>query len=533
MDKKPLVLVILDGWGEWSVGMGNAILNANLPTIDRLNKYYPKIFLQASGLSVGLPWGVKGNSEVGHQTIGTGQIIFQYLPTIDMAIRNKTFYENKTLLEAIRLAKKNNKKIHILGLLSDGGVHSHINHLLALIDVCREQTFDNFFVHAITDGRDTSFKSAKKYLSILENHLETIKMGKLATISGRYYTMDRNNNWDRIEKAFKSLAHGDGILEKNVDDALDNQYKKEVFDEFLEPINLVDDSNNPIGLIEEGDIVVCFNFRKDRSRQIARVFVDQNFSEFLNTELINDVNFYSFSEYDENLDLNIIFPPQKITSYIGKEIANAKKNQLRIAETEKYAHVTYFFNGGLEDPFINEDRIIIPSRRVKNYADAPEMSADKITEKVLENLDKDKYDFILLNYANPDMVGHTGDLEAAIKAIEKVDSCLGKIIDRVFELEGKLLITSDHGNVEKMIDPITYEKDTEHSTNSVPCWLASIDHIREEALQKMPSSKKIDGMIVDIAPTVLELLNIVKPNDMVGISLLNLFKKKIKNPLLY
>jgi len=522
--KRPVILAILDGWGEWDISMGNAIANANLPNIDRLNKYYPKLLLQASGLSVGLPWGVKGNSEVGHQAMGTGQIIFQYLPAIDMAISDGGFKKNEVLNRNFDLVKKNNSSLHILGLISNGGVHSHINHLIAILDLAKEKEISKVFIHAITDGRDTSPQSAKEFIEMINAKLAKIKIGKIATLSGRYYTMDRNNNWDRIEKSFRVFTEGNGIKEKCPLEALDNQYARDIYDERLEPVNIVDEANKPIGLIAENDTVLCFNFRKDRSRQISEAFISQDFDKF--SREVKNINFLAFTNYKKDLIKEIVFPPQEISARLGEEISKNNKNQLRIAETEKYAHVTYFFNGGNEKPFPGEDRVIIPSKKVSIYSEAPEMSAYELTDKVLGAISENKYDFILINFANPDMVGHTGDLSAGVRAVETVDECLGKIIDKILKIKGTLLISADHGNIEEMIDTITYKKDTEHSTNPVPAWLVSLDYCREKAL-KSKSSFEIEGMIVDIPPTILDLLGIEKNKEMTGVSLLNLFKKKI------
>lgn len=523
--KKPVVLVILDGWGEWDVESGNAILKANLPTINKLNKYYPKLLLQASGLSVGLPWGVRGNSEVGHQAMGVGQIIFQYLPAINMAIQNSTFSENKTLLKMIDHVNKNDSKLHLVGLTSDGSVHSHISHLTALLGLAKQKKVKEVCIHAITDGRDTPPQSAEKYIKMIQAAIKEFKVGQIASLMGRYYAMDRNNNWDRLEKAFQAIVYGEAIEEKDPLKAIKKQYDKKVTDEFLEPVVIIDKNDEPVGKISENDAVICFNFRKDRSRQISEAFVKKDFKEFQRPDWMNKVKYAGFIEYEKDLLENIVFPEQVITTRVGEIVSKANKKQLRIAETEKFAHVTYFFNGGAEKPYKGEDRILIPSKKVPSYDKCPEMSAHEITDKLIKAVNKKDHDFILVNYANPDMVGHTGNLKAGIKAVETVDECLGRLVDAVLEQDGQLIVTADHGNAEEMVNLTTYEKDTEHSTNPVPCWFIDSEGAREEPLKNSVCTQ-IDGMIIDISPTILDLLSIKVPKDMVGRSLLKMFKIK-------
>jgi len=520
--KGPVVLVILDGWGEWNIVKGNAIANAKLPTIDNLNKYYPKLSLQASGLAVGLPWATRGNSEVGHQSMGTGQIIFQHLPIISMAIKDGSFKENQTLLRVVSEAKKNKTNLHLIGLISDGSVHSHIDHLVALLPFIKNRGPENVFIHAITDGRDTAPKSAKKYLEIINKAIAETETGQIATILGRHYAMDRNNNWDRTAKVLSALVNGDGLKESDPLAAIGNQYKRKITDEFIEPVIIVDKKEKPIGLIKENDTVICFNFRRDRTRQLAKGLSDPNFKKIK----MPKINFCGFIEYEKELKAETVFPEKKISARVGEVISRAGMKQLRVAETEKFAHVTYFFNGGLEKAFPKEDRISVLSKIVDNYAKVPEMSAEEITQKSIAAIEKKNYDFILINYANPDMVGHTGDFKAGIKAVEFTDLCLAKLIKAVFEKEGYLLVTADHGNVEEMINLTTLEKDTEHSTNPVPCWLVSPNY-KKKATFTARFSSDMDGMIVDIASTVLELLGLKKPNEMMGRSLLSSFKLQL------
>jgi 2,3-bisphosphoglycerate-independent phosphoglycerate mutase len=521
--KKPIVLVILDGWGEWDIEKGNPCVRAKLPLIDKLNAHYPKIYLQASGLAVGLPWGVRGNSEVGHQTIGSGQIIFQFLPTISAAIGEGSFFKNEALLGAFEWAKKNNSDLHVLGLLSDGSVHSHIEHLFALLEMAKNREVKEVYIHAITDGRDTHPQSAKKFIDLLENKIKEIGIGKIATLSGRFFTMDRNNNWDRIEKSFLAITSGIGIKEKNTHEAIDNQYARNIFDEYLEPVVLTDDQDGPIGLIKDNDAIVCFNFRKDRSRQITGAFVKPDFKEFKQAKVPKNIKYVCFAPYEEGLPVDVAFHEQEITARLGEVLSKNWKRQLRISETEKYAHVTYFFNGGMEEPFFYEDRILIPSKQVKTYADAPEMSATEITDKLLEAMSKNNYDFILVNYANSDMVGHTGNYPAAVKALEHVDGCLERLIEAVFAKGGELIITADHGNVEEMVNIYTGEPDTQHSKNVVPCWYVSPDSWIENP--DHPKKIEAEGLLADLAPTVLDLLGFEKHPLMVGSSLLKSFKR--------
>ncbi len=520
---RPVVLVVLDGWGEWEVRMGNPVFVAKLPTIERLNKYYPKLLLEASGLAVGLPWGVFGNSEVGHQTMGSGQIIYHFLPTITAAIQSGAFFRNKVLLKAISWVKKHNSRLHFLGLLSDGGVHSHIDHLFALLRLAKQNGIKDVFVHAIMDGRDTPPNKGIRYIEELEAMMSKIGVGQIASLAGRYYIMDRNRNWDRIEKAFLAYVNGEGVSERDPLVALEKQYKTEKKgDEYVEPTVIVGHDGEPVGMIGENDAVICFNFRGDRSRQLARAFVDPNFHYFEKVKIPKNVFFVGFTQYDESLDMPVAYEPQKITTRVGQIISEHGKKQLRIAETEKFAHVTYFFNGGWETPFAGEERIIIPSKNVRSYAEVPEMSAREVTNKLLQAIESDKYDFILVNYANTDMVGHTGDFQAAIKTLEVTDECLNRLIKTVLDRDGCLLITADHGNIEEMINLETGKIDTQHSTNPVPCWFVTPKNKFKKPRKE--GEKKTGGMIADIAPTILELFGWHKPSAMVGDSLLLKFK---------
>ena len=522
---KPVVLVILDGWGEWENRKGNPFFQAKLPTVNKLDSFYPKTKLQASGIAVGLHWGEVGNSEVGHQTIGTGQVICQLLPTINAQIKSGTFFKNEIILNAFKYAKENNSKIHLMGLVSDGGVHSHLDHLFALIDFAKKSEVKDLYIHAFTDGRDTAPKSAKKYIVKLREVLKRAGVGKIATLSGRYFAMDRNDNWDRTEKTFSAMTKGDGKHEKDPLEAIDYQYKKEVTDEYLRPVNIIEENDKPIGLVEDNDVVIFFNFRKDRARQITKAFSLKEFNHFKDSKRPKNIKFICFTEYEKNLPVDVLFSPQKITTRMGEIISNQKMKQLRIAETEKYAHVTYFFNGGKEKPFAGEDRIMIPSKNHASYAEIPEMSANEVTDKLVSLVDEDKYDFILVNYANSDMVGHTGNFEAGVKCLEIMDKCLERLVKKVLTKKGCLLITADHGNIEEMLDTRTGEIDTKHSVNPVPCWLVTPDNHRKKPGKKI-SEIGVEGILIDVTATTLDLLGIERPKEINGESLLKLFSEK-------
>jgi 2,3-bisphosphoglycerate-independent phosphoglycerate mutase len=514
---KPVVLVILDGWGISQSLKGNATKEATLPTIDRLDSSYPKIALQTSGISVGLPWGESGNSEVGHMTIGAGKIIYQNMPRISLAIQNGEFFKNETFLKSIENAKKNNGSLHLMGLIGKGAVHSHTDHLYALLELAKNQHMEKVYLHIFTDGRDSEMTSGVQKMQELQAKIKQLGIGKLATVSGRYFAMDRNNNWDRVEKAYNIMTKGEG---KKIDDPvayLKKSYEEKVFDEYIEPAYVEENGEFP-GKIKDGDSVIFFNFREDRARQITKAFVLPGFEKF-KRELLKNLDFVTMVQYEENLPVNIAFPPVKTEECLGKVISQNNLCQLRISETEKFAHVTYFFNVGNEEPYPREDRIIINS----SPEIVPEMKADEITEKVLEALGKNRYAFILINYANADIVAHTGNEEATVKALEKIDECLSKLIPAVLEKNGCLLITADHGNAEEMINIHTGEIDTEHSINPVPLWFITSENHKER--KKMSDEEiKVEGFLSDISPTVLDLMEIPKSQEMTGESLLPLLK---------
>lgn len=516
---KPVILIVLDGWGVGKTDKGNAIAAANAPTIAKLNDFYPRTNLQASGISVGLPWGEPGNSEVGHTTIGTGKIIYQSLPRIAMEIQNGDFFKHKSFLKAMENTRKNKSALHLIGLVGKGAVHSHTDHLYALLELASTQKVERVFIHVFTDGRDCAPDSAAKSIGELQKKLDEYGIGKIATIGGRYFGMDRNNNWDRIEKSYKTMTTGEGVQIINPLKYLQESYAKDIFDEYIEPAVVTEDGL-PVGTIKDNDSIIFFNFREDRARQLTQAFVLPGFMKFERLTLKN-IDFVTMTQYEEGLPVSVAFEPIKTNTCLGKLISQENKAQLRISETEKFAHVTYFFNGGQEDAFPKEDRVIIPSKNVASFDLAPEMSAMEITDTVIGAISKEKYDFILMNYANADIVGHTGNEPAAIKAVEAIDKCLAKLIPAVLLKNGCLLITADHGNAEEIKSNLTGEASTEHSTNPVPFWFITNDNHSTKANK---ASSDPQGLLSDITPTVLELMEIEKPEEMTGESLLSILK---------
>lgn len=513
---KPVVLVVLDGWGLGQKREDNAIAKANLPTIDKLNSFYPHVALQASGISVGLPWGEAGNSEVGHITLGTGKVIYQNMPRITMAIQNGEFFKNESFLRAIDHARKNNSAVHLMGLVGKGAIHSTVDHLYSLLELMRDQKFDRVFVHVFTDGRDSSPTSGAESVEELEKRMLNYGVGKIATVAGRYFAMDRNNNWDRVKKSYDAMVKGEGAKITSAADYIKDSYSKEVYDEYMEPA-VVMENNQPIGKIQDNDSIIFFNFREDRARQMTKAFTIPGFSKFEREERKN-IHFVTMVHYEDGLPVDIAFGVVTIKNSLGEILSQNKLTQLRIAETEKFAHVTYFFNGGSEEPFSGEDRIIVPSKSTSTFDKVPEMSAEEITEKAVELMGKKDYAFVLINYANADIVGHTGNEKATIAAVETVSKCLEKLIQAVLLKKGCLLITSDHGNAEEMKNPRTGEVDTEHSTNPVPFWFVTPDNHKEKPMKE--DETPVSGLLSDVAPTVLDILKIEKPSEMTGESLL-------------
>ena len=507
MDRKPIMLMILDGFGENENEKANAIKAAKTPNIDKLMKTCPTTRIFTSGLNVGLPEGQMGNSEVGHTNIGAGRIVYQELTRITKEIEDGDFFSIKEFSEAIENCKKNNSNLHVMGLLSDGGVHSHIRHLYALLELAKRKDFENVYIHCFLDGRDTPPASGESYVIKLEEKIKEKGVGKIATISGRFYAMDRDKRWERIKKAYDALVNGIGEKATSAISAIESSYQKEIFDEFVVP-TVIYNGDEPVAKIQDKDSVIFFNFRPDRAREITRTLVDKDFNEFETKKL--ELFFVCFTKYDETLpNVNIAFKPTVLNNTFGEYISKCGLTQLRIAETEKYAHVTFFFNGGEVKQYKGEDRILVPSPKVETYDLKPEMSAYEVTQKVIEAIESKKYDCIILNYANPDMVGHTGNLEAAIKAIETIDECVEKVVEAVKENDGVMLITADHGNAEQMLDYKTGEPHTAHTTNPVPLILVG----KEDA-------KLREGKLADLAPTMLDLMGLEKPEEMTGESII-------------
>ena len=515
---KPVILVILDGWGIGKSDKGNPIAKANLPTIEKLNRYYPHAALQASGISVGLPWEEMGNSEVGHMTLGSGKIIYQNMPRITMDIQTGDFFKNKTFLDAINNTKEKKSSLHFMGLVGRGAVHAYIDHLHALLELAKEQKVERLFLHLFTDGRDSPPSSGAEVIQELQIQLTRYGVGKIATLCGRYFAMDRNNNWDRIEKAYNLLTKGEGNQATDPVQYLRDSYKKEVFDEYMEPGVMIE-NGKPVATIQDGDSVIFFNFREDRARQLTTAFVLPGFNKFQREKLL-DLDFVTMVQYEDGLPANVAYGPVEIKNPLGAILSKNNLSQLRIAETEKFAHVTYFFNGGSEEIYPKEDHLLIPSIVIDSFAKVPQMRANEITEKLIENINKEKYDFILVNYANADMVGHTGDEAATQKAVEIIDENLGKLITAAILKKGCLLITADHGNAEEEKNVLTGETNTEHTTNPVPVWFITADNNEDRSTEDL----KVIGLLSDVAPTILDLFSIKKPEEMTGESLLPLLK---------
>lgn len=510
-DKKPLALIILDGWGISEKQAGSAIATAETPNYDKLLATYPHTTLGASGEDVGLPDGQMGNSEVGHLNIGAGRVVYQEFTRISKAIREKTFFQNDVLLTAIAHARVNGTALHLIGLLSDGGVHSHITHLFALLEMAKAQGLAKVYVHALLDGRDVPPANAREYIEELEKKLAEVGLGAIATVMGRYYAMDRDKRWDRVERAYNAMVFGDGLKATLASGAVAQSYEKGETDEFVQPTVIIDKKGDPLGTVKNNDAVIFYNFRPDRAREITRAFVDEDFTGFTRRPGFPKVHYICMTQYDKTIDAAVAFKPQVLTNTLGVVLSKKGLSQLRIAETEKYAHVTFFFNGGVEPPDSGEDRRLIPSPKVATYDLKPEMSAYEVTDAVLEEINADKYDVIILNFANPDMVGHTGVMEAAVKAVHAVDECLGRVVEAILAKSGRVLITADHGNAEQMVDPDDGQPYTAHTTNPVP-------FIYIENANKAAGVQA--GRLEDIAPTILSLLGIDRPAEMTGRNLI-------------
>ncbi len=509
MKNKLVSLIILDGFGVNPKEEGNAIKAAYKPNIDRYFAEYPNTVINASGMDVGLPKGQMGNSEVGHTNIGAGRIVYQELTRITKSIEDGDFFEKKEFLDAIENCKKNNTKLHLFGLLSDGGVHSHNTHLYALIELARRQGLKDVYIHCFFDGRDVAPDSAKGFVEELESKLAEIGTGRIASVMGRYYAMDRDKRWDRVNLAYDAMVLGKGIYFESAVEAVSESYAKEEFDEFVKP-SVITENGKPVAVIEKNDSVIFFNFRPDRAREITRTFTDVDFDGFNRANGYFPVHFVCMTQYDKTIENAVVaFKPESLTNTFGEYISKLGYKQLRIAETEKYAHVTFFFNGGVETVYPGEDRALIPSPKVATYDLKPEMSAYEVTDEVVKRINSKEYDVIILNYANPDMVGHTGYMDAAKAAIEAVDKCLGRVVDAIREQGGVALITADHGNAEQMIDYETGGPFTAHTTNIVPLIAIGLGDV-----------KLREGRLSDLTPTMLDIMGIEKPSEMTGSSLI-------------
>ncbi|WP_430466699.1 2,3-bisphosphoglycerate-independent phosphoglycerate mutase [Winogradskyella ouciana] len=504
MNKK-VILMILDGWGKSPDPKVSAIDNADTPFIDSLYTKYPSASLRTDGLHVGLPEGQMGNSEVGHMNLGAGRIVYQDLVKINLAVKDKTLQEEQVLKNAFQYAKVNNKKVHFLGLVSDGGVHSHINHLFGLLDAANDYGLEDVFVHAFTDGRDVDPKSGYGFILELEEHLKKTT-GKLATVTGRYYAMDRDKRWERVKLAYDAIVNGQGESTDNILKSIQNNYEENITDEFLKPLVISDDNKNPVAKVEEGDVVIFFNFRTDRGRQLTQALSQEDFHEY-NMHKLN-LHYVTLTNYDDNFEgINVVFNKDNLSDTLGEVLEKHNKKQIRIAETEKYPHVTFFFSGGQEEPFKGETRILRNSPKVATYDLKPEMSAYELRDALIPKLQKGDTDFVCLNFANGDMVGHTGVMEAAIKACEAVDVCVKDVVTTALENDYTTILIADHGNCETMINP-DGTPHTAHTTNPVPIILIDKD------LNKIK-----DGILGDIAPTILKLIGIPKPEAMTQHSL--------------
>ena len=510
MSRKPVVLMILDGYGLNERHDGNAVYEAQTPVMDRLMKEYPFVKGNASGLSVGLPDGQMGNSEVGHLNMGAGRIVYQELTRITKSIEDGDFFENPEFLAAVENCKSHDSALHLYGLVSDGGVHSHITHIYGLLELAKRNGLTKVFVHCFLDGRDTPPSSGKEFVEELEEKMKELGVGRVASVMGRYYAMDRDNRWDRVKLAYDALTKGEGNRGESATDLIQESYDNGKTDEFVLPA-VVTENGAPVGLIREHDSVIFFNFRPDRAREITRAFCDDSFSGF-EREKRMELTYVCFTDYDETIPNKLVaFKKETISNTFGEFLAAHGKKQARIAETEKYAHVTFFFNGGVEEPNPGEDRILVKSPKVPTYDMQPEMSAPQVCEKLVEAIHSGKYDVIIVNFANPDMVGHTGVEAAAVKAIEAVDACVGKTVEAILEENGVLFICADHGNAEQLIDYATGEPFTAHTTNPVPFILVNAGEgygLRE------------GGCLADIAPTLIELMGMEQPKEMTGRSLL-------------
>jgi 2,3-bisphosphoglycerate-independent phosphoglycerate mutase len=530
---KPIILAILDGWGLGSSGPTNAIAQAKIPNLKKVEKNYPSCSLQASGIAVGLPWDEAGNSEVGHLTIGAGRVIYQYLPRISMEIKSEDFFKNPAFIKMVNHVKKNNSIFHLIGLISSGNVHSYLEHFYGLLEFARQNKIEKLRLHLFTDGKDAPLKEGKKIVANLQEKLKNPDW-KIASVIGRFYAMDRNKNWDRTEKTYNLLTQGQGEKTQNPIKKLEEYYEQDLTDAYINPTVVVDSpphqkfggggkKQEPVGLIKENDGIIFFNFREDSARQLTKAFVLEEFKEFPR-QFIKNLFFCAMTQYEKNLPIEVAYPPIEIKNHLTELLGKMGKRVLKVAETEKYAHVTYFFNGGKEELCPGEYRQLIPSKIVSHYDQQPEMQADKVTEAVVQGV-KDKYDLIIVNYANADMIGHTGNLEAGIKAVECLDKNIGRLIGLAEYGECILIITSDHGNVEEMVNLLTGEIKTEHTANPVPLYLVGKEFRKPaQSPSGIEAGGEPQGILCDIAPTILDLMKIPQSSEMTGASLLNILK---------
>ncbi len=518
---RPMVLIILDGWGIAPPSDGNAISLARTPNINKLITSYPALSLVAAGDAAGLSWGEMGNSEVGHLNLGAGKVFYQTLPKIDKSITDGSFYSNKIFLKAADLVKKNKSKLHFLGLLSTGGVHGSIAHLFALLEFAKRQKIKDVFLHVILDGRDNIYNSGLGLAENLVGQMNKLGVGKIATLAGRFYAMDRDNHWERIEKVYRAMALGQNAEQfSDPLEAIKKSYDKKIYDEEFVP-TVITSRGQPVALVEDQDALIFFNFRADRARELTKAFVIPEFDKFERPKYLKNLFFVTMTDYEEGLPVEVAFPPELIKIPLAKVISDEGLKQLHLAETEKYAHVTFFFNGGGEEPFPREDRVVIPSPRVSTYDQKPEMSANEITDRAIKEIENDKYDFIVINFANADMVGHTGKKEETIKAIETLDHCLGRLTKVILAQGGVAVITADHGNAEELINLQTGVIDKEHSTNPVPIIIVGKEFEGKtvgaaEAPGADLSLIQPQGLLSDVAPTILKIMGLKQPEEMTG-----------------
>lgn len=522
---KPVALIILDGWGVAPASDGNGVTLAKTPNFNKYVSVYPAMTLLASGEAVGLSWGEMGNSEVGHLNLGVGKIFYQNLPRISKAIDDGGFFKISALIKAAEHVKAHNSKLHLIGLVSEGKVHAMLSHCVALLEFAKKNKVKDVFVHAFLDGRDSQFNSGLGFIEELEKQMDKIGVGKIASLHGRMYAMDRDNRWERVEKTYRVLVEGksEEIFDDPIE-AIEKSYKEKVFDEEFIPV-VIEKQGSPEALIVDNDAVISFNYRADRARQLTHAFVDDNFDKFNRGAKLKNLFFCTMTEYEKDLPVEIAFAHESVRTSLPKVLSEKGFRQLHIAETEKYAHVTFFFSGGTEEPFSGEERVVVPSPKVASYSETPAMSAKKVTEELQKEILQEKHDFIVVNFANPDMVGHTGNVEATVKAIEFIDKCLGEVVELVLSKGGAAVVVADHGNAEELVNLQTGEIDKEHSTNPVPCLIIGSEFEGKtiEDVQTVGNDLSLVqpiGLLSDVAPTILKLMGVEKPDEMDGRSLI-------------